>query len=276
MLSSPTALPRPVSFLSDYGLEDEFVGVCHGVIQRIAPGAVIIDIAHALPPYQLRPAAVVLRNALPYMPAGVHLAVVDPGVGGARRALALRCGDRFLVGPDNGLLWPAAERLGGVDEAVDLTRGSWNLEPVSDTFHGRDVFAPAAAHLALGEPLGDGGEPLDPAKLLRLELPIAIVGDGEVTAHVLHSDRFGNVQLDATAADMERAGLEHGSSLVVDASVAQPEALYARTFEEAEAGALIVYEDSYRAIAVALNRGSAAAALGLKGGDHVRLARAQA
>ena len=141
----------PITFLSDYGHEDEFVGVCHGVIQRIAPGAVVIDIAHALPPHDTRTAALVLRNTLPYMPQGVHLAVVDPGVGTERRAVALQARDgRLFVGPDNGLLSLAFERRGGVESAVDLSESSYRLEPVSATFHGRDLFAPVAARLALG------------------------------------------------------------------------------------------------------------------------------
>jgi S-adenosylmethionine hydrolase len=147
-------VPTPVvTFLTDYGRDDDFVGVCHGVIARICPEARVIDITHGLPRHDVRAAALVLRNTLGYMPAGVHLAVVDPEVGSPRRAVALRVAheERVLVGPDNGLLVLAAERLGGIVEAVDLAGSPFRLEPVSATFHGRDLFAPVAARLAAGE-----------------------------------------------------------------------------------------------------------------------------
>src|SRR3954468_22855087 len=133
-----------ITFLSDYGHEDEFVGVCHGVMARIAPDARVLDVSHGIERHDVRSGALVLRRALPYMPAGVHLAVVDPEVGGQRRAVAVRCAEegRMLVGPDTGLLAPAAQRLGGAVEAVDIGRSPHRLEPVAATFHGRDVFAP--------------------------------------------------------------------------------------------------------------------------------------
>ena len=140
-----------ITFLTDFGLADDFVGVCHGVMKRIAPDCEVIDITHGIAPQAVLQGALTLANTLPYMPSGVHLAVVDPGVGTGRRALALRSGDgRFFVGPDNGLLLPAAERLGGIEAAHELTNPEYMLEPVSRTFHGRDVFSPAAAHLASG------------------------------------------------------------------------------------------------------------------------------
>src|SRR5919107_1326696 len=175
-----------VTFLSDYGYEDDFVGVCHAVIARLAPDARIIDLSHGLPRHQVRPAALALRNALPYTPPGVHLAVVDPEVGAERRAVALRTAedDRLLVGPDNGLLLPAAERFGGVVEAVEISSSPWRLEPVSATFHGRDLFAPVAARLALGEALADAGTPMSPGELVLLELPAATVQNGSLAATV--------------------------------------------------------------------------------------------
>jgi len=139
-----------ITFLSDFGLQDDFVGTCHGVMKRLAPQVEIIDITHGIPPQHVLQGALVLCNTLPYMPEGVHLAVIDPGVGGHRRPLALRTEDgRMLVGPDNGLLIPAAERLGGVNEAHELANPEYALDTVSRTFHGRDLFSPAAAHLAL-------------------------------------------------------------------------------------------------------------------------------
>src|SRR5262245_57806542 len=164
-----------ITFLSDYGRDDDFVGVCHGVIARIAPESRVIDVTHGIDRHDVRSGALVLRRALPYFPPGVHLAVVDPEVGGERRAIAVRAAqdDRLLVGPDNGLLAPAIERFGGAVEAVDVARSPHRLEPTSATFHGRDLFAPVAAHLAAGAPLADAGQPIDPGRTTPLHLPPA-------------------------------------------------------------------------------------------------------
>ena len=173
------ALTPVITFLSDYGQLDEFVGVCHGVMARRCPSARVIDLTHSIPRHDVRSGAIVLRSALPFLPAGVHLAVVDPGVSAvgrhARRGVAIRTvdHDHLLVGPDNGLLMPAAERLGGVAEAVDIGESPERLQPVSRTFHGRDIFAPVAAALAAGEPLDAVGEPLPVAELRRIGLPSA-------------------------------------------------------------------------------------------------------
>src|SRR5437763_10978131 len=158
-----------ITFLTDFGLEDDFVGTCHGVIKRIAPDAQIIDLTHGIKPGRILQGALVLANALPYMPVGVHLAVVDPGVGGARRPLVLRDAEgRLYVGPDNGLLLPAADRFGGVAEAHELANPEYALPSVSRTFHGRDLFSPAAAHLALGVAPAAPGPPVGPEALGRL------------------------------------------------------------------------------------------------------------
>jgi S-adenosyl-L-methionine hydrolase (adenosine-forming) len=276
-----TARPRlPITFLSDYGHEDEFVGVCHGVIERIAPGARVIDVAHGLLPHDVRAAAVVLRNVLPFMPAGVHLAVVDPGVGSGRRAVALAVGDgRFLVGPDNGLLWLAAERFGEVTKAVEISGSPFRLEPVSFTFHGRDLFAPVAAQLALGTPLEAVGAELDPSNLERLELEPPSIRAGAAEAEVLAVDRFGNLQLNLDGDQFGAAGLAGGAGLRVGSAGGGAEAresaaaCFGRTFADAPAGALVVYVDSYGAVAVAVNRGSAAARLGAEAGDRVLLSQ---
>jgi S-adenosylmethionine hydrolase len=264
----------PITFLSDYGHEDDFVGVCHGVIQSIVPGAVVIDIAHALPPHDTRTAALVLRNTMRYMPQGVHLAIVDPGVGTERRAVALRSADgRMFVGPDNGLLSLAFEQAGGVESAVDLSESQYRLEPFSATFHGRDLFAPVAAQLALGAPLDQVGTAFSPEELVRMELPAVAVSPGELSARALYVDRFGNIQLNATAADMRAADLEPGSRLRVGARGTPHEASYVRTFADAPWRALLVYVDSYEAITLAVNGGSAAAALSLRAGAPVTLSR---
>jgi S-adenosyl-L-methionine hydrolase (adenosine-forming) len=256
--------PLPISFLSDYGYADDFVGVCHGVIQQIAPGAVVIDITHGLPRHEIRPAALVLRNTLPFMPRGVHLAVVDPGVGGARRPLALRCADgRILVGPDNGLLWPAAERSGGIDLALDLASSPFRLEPVSATFHGRDVFAPVAARLALGTAPSDVGESISPDELIQITLPTPTIEDGRLAAKAVYVDRFGNVQLNVDQEHMTTVGLKPGGRLTISTAGERHDATYARSFSDVPAGDLLVYEDSYATIAVAVNRGSAADKLGI-------------
>src|SRR5947209_19883708 len=159
--------PRPVvSFLSDYGLEDEFVGIGQGVIAGICPHARVIDLTHGIRRHDIRGGALILEGAMSYLPPGVHLAVVDPDVGASRRAVALRAGDgRRLVGPDNGLLWPAAQRCGGVLEAADIAHSRFRLQPVSATFHGRDIFAPVAAQLAAGAVIAEVGDPLDPDEL---------------------------------------------------------------------------------------------------------------
>jgi len=278
--SMPPALPRGaaactlprvvITFLTDYGLADDFVGVCHAVLAGIAPDVRVVDLGHGIARHDVRGGALVLRRALPYAPAGVHLAVVDPEVGGARRAVALRCAaeDRLLVGPDNGLLMPAAEAFGGVVEAVEVSRSPHRLEPVSATFHGRDVFAPVAAHLAAGAPLAEAGSPLEPGELVPLALPTARVEPGAVAAHVLAVDRFGNATLDASHAQLAGSGLRLGHRVRVGDAA---EALYATTFADVDPGELLLYEDAYRTLALAVNRGSAAERLGLARDDELVL-----
>src|SRR4051812_43451880 len=233
-----------VTFLSDYGHLDEFVGVCHGVIARLAPEARIIDVTHGIARHDVRAGALVLRDALPYMPPGVHLAVVDPEVGGRRRAVALACADeeRILVGPDNGLLSLAAERFGGVVEAADIGHSPWRLEPVSATFHGRDLFAPVAARLAAGEPPARAGQPVDAGELIGLELPVARAEDGAVVAHALTSDRYGNVTLNATRDQLAAVDVRLGDEVDVIGWHGTRRGRYARTFAEVGEGQLLVYE----------------------------------
>lgn len=263
-----------VTFLSDYGQQDEFVGVCHGVLVGLAPNVRIIDVTHGVERHDVRAGAIVLRNALPYLPAGVHLAVVDPQVGGARRAVALRCADdeRTLVGPDNGLLMLAAERFGGVVEAIDVGRSPWRLEPVSATFHGRDIFAPVAAALARGEPLAGAGEPFGVEELTPLELPSAEVRDGVLHAHALVADRFGNLILDAGHGDLAAVGLRVGDTLEVRAPTGTHRARFAFTFADVGEGELLLYEDAQRQLALAVNRGSAQELLAAPRDAELRLA----
>jgi S-adenosylmethionine hydrolase len=262
----------PITFLSDYGYEDEFAGVCRAVIARIAPEAPVIDLTHGITRHAVRQGAGVLANVLPYGPIGVHLAVVDPGVGTSRRAVAARAADgRLLVGPDNGLLWPALQKLGGAEEAADVSLSSHRLEPVSATFHGRDVFAPIAAHLANGVTLGQIGEPLDPADLVRLELTEAVIEVDRVVAHAVDVDRFGNVTLDLGEPQLPASGLRLGRPLTVEIGGRSADAVYAVTFADVSAGELILYLDSSGRLALAINRGSAVERLGLRAGDEVVL-----
>jgi S-adenosyl-L-methionine hydrolase (adenosine-forming) len=261
-----------ISFLSDFGLQDDFVGTCHGVIKRIAPKAQIIDITHGIEPQAVLQGALVLASTLPYMPEGVHLAVIDPGVGSGRRCLALRdAGGRLYVGPDNGLLVPAAEKLGGVAEAWELTNPAYMLEPVSHTFHGRDVFAPAAAHLSIGVAPEELGPAVDPPSLVRLELPKPAIGEARIRATVLYVDRYGNVQLNLSRADVERAGIVPGTRVELDLGVDKYYATAARTFADARAGDIILYEDAYENIAVAITDGNAAEMFSIRPGQELMI-----
>jgi S-adenosyl-L-methionine hydrolase (adenosine-forming) len=259
-----------VTFLTDFGLEDDFVGTCHGVIKKIAPDAQIIDVTHGIRPGRILQGALVLANTLAYMPAGVHLAVVDPGVGTTRRPLALRDAEgRLYVGPDNGLLLPAADRHGGVDAAHELANPDYALETVSRTFHGRDLFAPAAAHLALGVPLAELGPPIDPDALVRLEIPEPEIGQARMRATVLAVDRFGNAALNLTREHLDRAAVVPGMRVELTARGDRYFAVATRTFGDARPGDLILYEDSYRNVAVAVARGSAAELLRIDEGSEL-------
>jgi S-adenosylmethionine hydrolase len=250
-----------ICFLSDFGLKDDFVGTCHGVIARIAPDARVIDVTHGIPATAVLQGAYVLASTLPYMPAGVHLAVVDPGVGGVRRPVALADAEgRLFVGPDNGLLLPAAERA-GIVEVREIANPAFALETISRTFHGRDLFAPAAAHLANGVPLAELGPPLDPDVLVRLDLPEPqFVGD-RIVATMLYVDSFGNIALNLRREDVERVGVVPGTQVELELDGERYYAVTARTFADARPGDVIMYEFSYRNMSVAINRGSAAAML---------------
>ncbi len=263
-------MPRAIVFLTDYGLSDEFVGVCHGVIARIAPEAQVIDLTHAIPRQDVQRGAIVLSRAAPFMPGdAVHLAVVDPGVGSERRPVAVEVGSgALMVGPDNGLLSMTWEVLGGVARAVEIASDRVILQPVSSTFHGRDVFAPAAAHLSAGMALEDLGPPLDPTTLRTMELSGPMVVPGVVGARVTGVDGFGNVQLNVRAADLESAGLD--GPIEVGGTVLER----AATFSDVEDGTTAAIVDSQGFVALVVNHGSAAELLRLRRGDAVMLSRA--
>lgn len=262
-----------ITFLSDYGLDDDFVGICHGVIARVCPQARVIDLTHGVPRQDVRRGALILQGALPYLPVGVHLAVVDPDVGAQRRAVAVRLADeRLMVGPDNGLLSLAAARAGGVVEAVDIARSGFRLEPVSATFHGRDIFAPVAAALAAGTPLGEVGAPCDPDQLIELSLPEPRLEDGLLIAHAVYIDRFGNVAVNVEHDALAELGLRIGQRVRVTAGGSEDSAVYVRTFADVSPGGLLIYEDAYRRLSVAVSHGSAAERLGVGVDDELRIA----
>jgi S-adenosyl-L-methionine hydrolase (adenosine-forming) len=260
-----------MSFLTDYGLEDGFVAACHGVATRIAPAARLIDITHLVPPGDVRRGAAVLAQTVGYLPPAVHVAVVDPGVGTARRAIAVAAGESILVGPDNGLLSWAIDALGGAKTAIHLTNGELWLHPVSATFQGRDIFMPVAAHLAAGTELSDAGDQLALGDLVTLPAPTSRLHDGEAEGEVMSVDRFGNVQLSIPAADASRLGMAIGSPLVVRCGRRQLTVPYLDTFAAGAPGEIVAFTDSAGLISLAINTGDAAEQLGLPPGAHVRL-----
>ena len=204
-----------ITFTSDYGLEDHFVGVCHGVMARVAPQVRVLDVTHAVRAQDVRLGALLLAQAVPYLPRAVHLAVVDPGVGTGRGMVAVGAGGQVLVGPDNGLLVWAADALGGVERAHALQNPAYRLARVSRTFHGRDVFAPAAAHLAAGVDPAELGPELDPGRLVRLQRAAARVDGGRVAGQVVAVDHFGNLALDLGRRELAAAGLDVGDPVEV-------------------------------------------------------------
>lgn len=252
-----------ISFTTDYGVEDPFVGVCHGVIARIAAHARVIDITHGVPSGDIRNGAHALAQSVPYLPPAVHLAVVDPGVGTSRRGVAIVARDGLLVGPDNGLLSPAAEALGGIVAAFELTNSDYRLPKVSSTFHGRDVFAPAAAHLALGVAPEELGPPLHLHDLERISSPAPTVRQGALVTEVLAVDRFGNIQLAASGHTLGDAGFSEGETVTVKVGQARHHGIVGRTFGDVDDGELVVLSDSSGLVALAVNGASAATKLGL-------------
>jgi S-adenosyl-L-methionine hydrolase (adenosine-forming) len=260
-----------ITFMTDFGLQDDFVGTCHGVIAGIAPDARVIDVTHGIAPQAVLQGALVLRNTTPYMPVGVHLAVVDPGVGGDRRAVALRTNDgRVFVGPDNGLLTLVADEL-GIDAAYELTAERYRLPDVSHTFHARDVFAPAAAHLAAGVELAELGPALDPAELVRVVVPDPELGRSQISATVLSVDRFGNIATNARRRHLDALGLENGDRAEVRVALDRYYAVVADTFADAPTGELILYEDSSALVTLAISLGDAARLTGADAGDELRI-----
>jgi len=272
-MSTTADAPRLICFFSDYGSTDDFAGTCRAVIKRIAPEVQVIDVTHGLVQRDVLGGAVVLRNTMPYMPdRAVHLAVVDPGVGGPRRPVALRsAGDRLFVGPDNGLLTLAADADGGVTDAHLLTNEELWLSPLSATFHGRDIFAPVAARLATGLPLDVVGVALEPAGLARLDVPAPEATADGIAATAVLVDRFGNVALNLSGAELEGAKL--GERLEVECGGERYFTRVVRTFSSVRPSDILVLIDSYGQVALAVNSGSASEVLGVATGDRVQLRR---
>lgn len=262
-----------VAFLTDYGYSDAFAGICRAVLTRAAPGVEVVDLTHGIPAGDVRRGAFVLESAVDHVGPAVFLAVVDPGVGGDRRAIALRAGRSTFVGPDNGLLVEAAERAGEIGTVVEVSAGPFVAGTRSHTFHGRDVFAPVAAALARGEELASAGEPLDPSVLVRLPLPDSSVIEGKVETHVLVEDGFGNLSLGLR---VDRPGLlPFGPGEVVRVEPAGTEAFEApfmKTFDSVPVGTPLLFVDSTDRLAIAVNRGSAFEELDLSRDVHLSIA----
>ncbi len=257
-----------ITFTSDFGTREEWVGAVKGVILSIAPAATIVDISHEIPPFDISKGAFVLAAALPHMPVGVHMAVVDPGVGTRRLAVAVEAarGD-FLVGPDNGLLMPAAERLGGVSKAFFLENADFFNTPVHPTFHARDIFAPVTAHLALGADPAEMGSPMDPDNLVPAPWGRAKEGEGAVYASVIDIDRFGSLRLNAYPEQVRALGHGEGDLVLLGVGEEEMEAVLVSTFGDVAAGGVLLYEDSSGVMAAGINGGSLAARTGAGAGD---------
>jgi S-adenosylmethionine hydrolase len=262
---------RQITFLTDFGLDDVFVGLCHAVMAAIAPTVPVADLTHEIPPQDVRSGAMALADCVPYVPSAVHLAVVDPGVGSRRDGMILVAGDALLVGPDNGLLLPAARRLGGVTAAYRLSEPRFRAARVSRTFHGRDVFAPAAAHLALGVDPAAFGEALDVGRLVDLTVPVAKVGDRAIATPVRAIDRFGNVQLAVTAPDLAKARLSTTQRLQLVTYQRSFAIRQVEIFADLERDELGLIEDSFGWLAVVMDREHAARRLRLQAFDTVRI-----
>jgi S-adenosylmethionine hydrolase len=261
-----------ISFLSDYGTGDEFVGVVKSVIRSIAPHVTVVDITHDIRPYDIKGASLTLARSAQYLCPGVVLGIVDPGVGTDRRAVAIEVGDgqSFLVGPDNGMLASAVGMVGGATGAVELTNPDYQLPAPAPTFAGRDVFAPAAAHLCAGVPFDELGPRIDPHELVPGIVPLPRDEDGTIVGEILWVDRYGNCQVNVDPEAVETWGSR------VQLRWTRPRegvrtAVRAATYSVLQPGQVGLVVDSYGLLSVAVARGSAAETLGLEAGDEISL-----
>jgi S-adenosylmethionine hydrolase len=264
-----------ISFLTDFGSAATAPAVCRGVILDLVPDARVLDLTHDVRPFAVRDGAFLLWSAVPYLPVGTHLVVVDPGVGTERRGVALQAarGDIF-VGPDNGVLRPAADQLGGIVAARALTNPRLWRDEVSSTFHGRDVFAPVAARLASGTPLADAGDALEITGLTPLAFPTARVRNGSLETGVLFIDTFGNCRLAGDLDDLAAlvGEVESGRRFTVHAAGTATTLAYEPTFGRVSPGTPILYRDAdYAGLGLAVNQGSAAERFGLEPDSAVRI-----
>lgn len=266
-------MARCLVFMSDYGSRDPCVGTVHAVIRQIDPEIPIVDLTHNIARQDVRAGAIALADAVPYLPRrAVVLAVVDPGVGGARRAVAVHTRDGFsFVGPDNGLLAPAVALTGGADTVYELTSSQWRIEPVSRTFHGRDLFAPVAARLASGSSLAVAGQPIDPSLLVGIDLPRPEVSPGMISAEAIDVDVYGNIRLAASEAELNAAGLAFGGQLEVETGGLRLPARLVGAFDDVGPNEPLVYVDSNGSLAIAVNGGNAAEQLNARRGARVTL-----
>jgi len=264
-------MPRhdTISFLSDFGHDDEFVGVVKSVIREIAPDAAVIDLTHSIPPFDVRAGSLALARAVQYVARGIVLAVVDPGVGTDRRAVAIEVagGDGIFVGPDNGLLASAVAMAGGAERAVALTNVMYQLPAPGPTFAGRDIFGPAAAHLAAGVELGELGDEVDIHTLMPGVLPISRREGDRLIAEVLWVDRYGNAQLNVDPDEIT----DFGDTVLLRLHANVRTARRASTYGDIGRGQLGLVVDSYGLVSICLDRQSAAAELGVGTGDEVQL-----
>jgi len=262
----------PISFLSDFGHRDEFVGVVHGVLAKLAPESRVIDLTHGIPRGDVRGGALALTRAIQYLPEGVCLAVVDPGVGTDRRALALETSWGFFVGPDNGLLSPAVAMVGGATKVVSLENEEARIPSPGESFHGRDVFAPAAALLASGEAsLGDLGPVISGDDLMPLLLPLTDTKDGAVTGEAWWVDAFGNVQTNISPADLDAVGLGPGDVVTVKVGPRIHTLPWVRSYGDVAEGEALLHVDSAGLLALAVRGGRADEVLGIVKGVAVTL-----
>jgi S-adenosyl-L-methionine hydrolase (adenosine-forming) len=265
-----------LTFLSDYGHDDVFVGVCKGVIAGIAPKVQVIDVCHLITPQDVEAGAHSLAAAMPFMPQAVHLAMVDPQHAEAARGVALRTKDgSIFVGPDNGVLSFAWQVRGGVKEAAEIANKDLWLDQIHATFRGRDIFAPVAAHLAAGRPLGDVGPAVKPAELATLPTRAATVDDDHVHAEIRAVDHFGNVSLNLARADLEAAGIALGDTVELRCNGRTLTVPFTHSFGEVPIGRLSLCEDSFRAIQLAVNTGRANQELRVNRGDPIVISRLQ-
>jgi len=265
----------PISFLSDFGHQDEFVGVVHGVIARIAPNTRIIDVTHGIRRGDIHGGALALTRAVQFMPDGVFLAVVDPGVGTDRLAVAARTSVGYFVGPDNGVLAPAVAMVGGADLIVSLEDPRFQLPSQGATFHGRDVFGPAAAVLASGQAdIADLGPEVNPDAISPLLIPLAEPnGDGAIKGSVLWIDGFGNIQINVGPDDLAGLGLSVGDDVLVSASMQNYRITWGQSYGSVEDGEPVVHVDSHGQMALAVRGGRADDDFPMSVGDPIVIGR---